>query len=618
MVARITNMILANRMLRNMQRDLSEIAKTHEQFSTGRLFAQPTDDPIAFLTSLRLRGVLTSQSQYASNIDLGISRLQYTESVLGSVNDGILRAQELAIRGANSSVDQNGRDAIADEVAQLLDQMLFLGNGKLEGRYIFGGHETLSQPFFLETGISGQTYVKYLGDEGEQLLEIDQGALIAGNVQGLEAFFVDQGLIRSSVEVSDTSATLVTELPSAPAPSNGDFTGTFLVNGATITVEATDSLETLRDKINRADVQVTASIDDLNRLVLKSTRSVQVHLQEGTSNILQALDMLKTVAGEDIGAAMTAATTLASLGIATPEALRLQVGTDTVDIDLSSATTVGDVLNSINAAGLNVNAYINDAGTGIRVSSLDSEDNIAISDVRKIFGTAIGAGLNESTTLTSLGITPSEIEVENDALVFQVDLSSANTIGDVLNLINEAEDNGGIRAEINVAGTGINIISPTVSNSLTVREVGAGTTAAQLGILDVQDQKTATDLGLVGEGSWDAIEPLSVFQTLIDLEQLLRSDASGDEIMARHTELDNELEQLLTIRSRTGARVLRMESLRDQFLDREVFLTELLSNNEDAELTEVIVKLQSQQTSLTAALNSGAALLQTSLLNFLS
>ena len=267
---------------------------------------------------------------------------------------------------------------------------------------------------------------------------------------------------------------------------------------------------------------------------------------------------------------------------------------------------------------MNVNAYINDAGTGIRVSSLDSEDDIAISDVRKIFGTAIGAGLNESTTLTSLGITPSEIEVENDALVFQVDLSSANTIGDVLNLINEAEDNGGIRAEINVAGTGINIISPTVSNSLTVREVGAGTTAAQLGILDVQDQKTATDLGLVGEGSWDATEPLSVFQTLIDLEQLLRSDASGDEIMARHTELDNELEQLLTIRSRTGARVLRMESLRDQFLDREVFLTELLSNNEDAELTEVIVKLQSQQTSLTAALNSGAALLQTSLLNFLS
>ena len=60
-----------------------------------------------------------------------------------------------------------------------------------------------------------------------------------------------------------------------------------------------------------------------------------------------------------------------------------------------------------------------------------------------------------------------------------------------------------------------------------------------------------------------------------------------------------------------------MIELKTSFQDRELYLTELLSNNEDADLTEVVVNLQTQQLSLEAALKSGAILLQTSLLNFL-
>jgi len=377
-------------------------------------------------------------------------------------------------------------------------------------------------------------------------------------------------------------------------------------------------LETLRDKINQANVDVVASIDSQNRLQLESYRSTQVHLEEGTSNVLQSLGLLRTVDGGIIGAGLTAATPLAAIGLANLEAIRLEVGEQTMDVDLSSAATVGDVLTLINTSGMNVNAYINNAGTGLRIASLDSEEEIEISDARRIFGIPFGVPIDESTTLIALGVSPGVIEIQNDDLIFQVDLTSAGTVGEVLDLINTAPNNGGIRAVLNATSSGIDIISPYQSASLEVREVGAGTTAAQLGILDIQNQNTATALGLVGEGQIDETEPMSLFQTLIDLEAQLREGGQESAIMARHTELSQELDALLSVRSRSGTRVAGMEDIRAGFLDREVFLTNLLSENEDADLAEVIVRLQTQQTSIEAAMNSGARILQTSLLQFLS
>lgn len=617
MVARVSNLMLAERMLRNIQKDLSDLAKTHEQFSSGRIFSKPSENPFGFMTSLRVREMLTAQHRYAATIEGGISNLEFSESLLSSVNGIIQRSQEMAILASNSPMSDTAASSLAEELRQLLDEVMSLANSQNGGRYVFAGTRTDKKPFEFGVDNLGQQYVVYRGNIQEHRVQVDQGILVTDNMNGLETFFASIGTIRSAALVSDPTATLVTALPNAPVPSNGDFSGTFLVNGATITVTATDTLETLRDKINHANVDVVASIDPLNRLVVQSYRSTQVHLEEGTSNVLQALGLLGTVEGTMIGAGLTDATSLGAIGLANLEGIRLEQGDQTLDVDLSSAATLGDVLTLINSSGLNVNAYINANQTGINIASLDTSKELKISDTRRIFGSSFGIGIDDNMPLFALGVTPGVIEIQNDDLIFQVDLSTANTIGDILAAINSAPGNGGVRAVINANGTGIDILSPYQSGSLEVREVGGGTMAFDLGILDIQNKNSATSLGLVGEGKLDETKPESLFQTMLELETMIRSGNQESNIMSKHSELQRELDAMLSVRARSGTRVSNMQNLRNNYLDREVFLTDMLSKNEDADLAALVVQLQTQQTSIEAAMQSGATVLQNSLLNFL-
>ncbi|HNT35589.1 MAG TPA: flagellar hook-associated protein FlgL, partial [bacterium] len=403
MVARVSNLMLAERMLRNIQRDLADLAKTHEQFSSGRLFSKPSENPFGFMTSLRVRELLTSQHRYASTVEGAISNLEFSETLLGSVNGIIQRSQEMAILASNSPMSDTAASSLGEELRQLFEEVFSTANSQNAGRYVFAGTRTDRKPF--ERGVDelGQAYVVYRGNTDEHRVEVDQGILVTDNMNGLEAFFAKIGTIRAGVPVSDPTTTLLTSVPNVPPPSNGDFSGTFKVNGTTITVTATDTLETLRDKINQANADVVASVDSLNRLVLQSNRTTQVRLEEGTSNVLQALGMLPTIQGTLIGAGLSDTTTLAAMGLTGMEAMRIELGDETLDLDLSSANTLGDVLTLINTSGLGVNAYINANQTGINITSLDSNKDIEISDTRRVFGNSFGIGIDNSMPLFALG-----------------------------------------------------------------------------------------------------------------------------------------------------------------------------------------------------------------------
>ncbi|MGQ9513088.1 flagellar filament capping protein FliD [Thermodesulfitimonas sp.] len=75
------------------------------------------------------------------------------------------------------------------------------------------------------------------------------------------------------------------------------FSGTFTINGKSVTVEETDSLNSVREKINNANAGVTATIVD-NRVVLtsKSTGAAsEINLvDDATTGVLKSLGILKT------------------------------------------------------------------------------------------------------------------------------------------------------------------------------------------------------------------------------------------------------------------------------------------------------------------------------------
>lgn len=107
---------------------------------------------------------------------------------------------------------------------------------------------------------------------------------------------------------------------------------------------------------------------------------------------------------------------------------------------------------------------------------------------------SLGAGtrLADLAGVSRAGVRAGLIELGNGATTALVDLRDADTIGDVVDRINNA-GLGGIIASVNAAGTGIDL-QAGAGDDVTVREVGGGTAAADLGILHTTSSGTGIDV----------------------------------------------------------------------------------------------------------------------------
>lgn len=144
---RITNSMMINNMLRNMSANLNRLDKYQSQLATGRKIRVPSDDPVGASRSLRARTDLARNQQYAKNVDDAMSWLDMTESSLTELNSVLQRAKEITVQGANGSLADEDRQKVAQELEQLKQHVLQVGNNKYADRYIFAGTKTTAEPF---------------------------------------------------------------------------------------------------------------------------------------------------------------------------------------------------------------------------------------------------------------------------------------------------------------------------------------------------------------------------------------------------------------------------------------------------------------------------------------
>jgi flagellin-like hook-associated protein FlgL len=110
------------------------------------------------------------------------------------------------------------------------------------------------------------------------------------------------------------------------------------------------------------------------------------------------------------------------------------------------------------------------------------------------------------------GVNLGDIQISNGTTSKLVDLTGADNLGDVINDINNAAV-GGITASINAAGTGLTL-SGGAGDAISVKDVGGGTAAADLGI----SQSTAGAPGapLVGTSAAAKVTALTPLSALRD------------------------------------------------------------------------------------------------------
>jgi len=187
-VTRVTQGLLVQRTLTNLNRQLSRISVLQEQLATGRRVNRPSDDPIDARRAMNLRTLIAKNAQFQSNIDDIGPQLQESASTLLNVVDIVLRALELTTQGANETLGQAQLDVIALEIDQLLEAAVLAGNHRTNGRSIFAGTQTLADAFDV-TRVAGQiTAVTYAGNDQSIAINISEGARTTINVTGDVAF----------------------------------------------------------------------------------------------------------------------------------------------------------------------------------------------------------------------------------------------------------------------------------------------------------------------------------------------------------------------------------------------------------------------------------------------
>ncbi len=139
---RITNNMLINNMMRNLNNNLKKMNKIQQKLSSGKKFQLPSDDPIGVSRSLKLNTDIAKIEQYKRNLDDAVSWLEITESAVAKVEDVLQRARELTVQAANGTNSDDDLKMISSEIEQLKDHLIKISNTTYAGRYIFSGYKT--------------------------------------------------------------------------------------------------------------------------------------------------------------------------------------------------------------------------------------------------------------------------------------------------------------------------------------------------------------------------------------------------------------------------------------------------------------------------------------------
>lgn len=155
---RITNSIITNNTIRNVNLNKSTLDNLYTQLSTGKRIQKASENPIIAIRALRFRAELSELEQYLKkNIPDARSWMKLTEDALTSVDGMVSQMITYMVDGTNGTLDTEQKMAIINTMKQYKEQIHEDANATYSGRTIFTGYKTNSDMTFKST----DTTIKY-------------------------------------------------------------------------------------------------------------------------------------------------------------------------------------------------------------------------------------------------------------------------------------------------------------------------------------------------------------------------------------------------------------------------------------------------------------------------
>lgn len=266
MALRITNNTMVDRALRDIQFTSQRLDRAQRDISSGSRIHRPSDDPTGTARVQVLKENLALNEQHRRNIGMAKDFLNATETALSQATTIIQRVRELSLQAANGTYVGQDRSSIAQEIGQLRQEINSMGNTQINGRYIFAGFDTLTQPF-AAAGDHG-TAVPNVGERLE--VEIGKGVTVGYNLTSDEVF----GPAAGAMTAGNTNLAGVFDRLVASLNTNTDVSNT-------INNDILGALDSALNRVLNARTEVGGKINRLD-----FTESRQAEINESLSGLL--------------------------------------------------------------------------------------------------------------------------------------------------------------------------------------------------------------------------------------------------------------------------------------------------------------------------------------------
>lgn len=256
---RITNKIMQNNNLSNINNNKVLQDKLSTQMSTQKKISRPSDDPVVAIRALRLRSNVTEATQYYSkNIPDAESWLSVTEGALKNTSEIITSMIAQCTKGSNGDLTSSDREIIIEQLKALRDEIYSTADVDYAGRYVFAGYRTDTSISFNEEENIQYTITEQLDNTAiDSITHINTVAATAGGD------YVDINNLDSSnyeeiaVEEADISATEVHRIRLAYSDLSADYVPSI----TRVTGKDADGNVMTEDVVAAADVNVVHSYD---------------------------------------------------------------------------------------------------------------------------------------------------------------------------------------------------------------------------------------------------------------------------------------------------------------------------------------------------------------------
>jgi len=634
---RVSNSLLAQVAIRNINQNMQQMLELQYQMASGLRLYKPSVDPASAAVTLSFQHILERREQSVANISRSNEFLSSTDTALSDLQDLLNEAVDIASTNIGAGADDTSRQNAATVAGSLISQLAQIGNRQYNGRYLFAGRATDEAPFDLTS-----TRVQFVGDTGALYTITDRTSSTQYNVTAEEAFGTLTGRVTSldDLDPAITLATRLSELNAGDGVRRGTITASDGTDTTQIDLSGCDTIGDVIDVINaNGVVNITAGINVAgNGLLLQAGPADTISIDDVPGGyaardlgILQAtpLPAGTDLVGGDLDRLLTDTTEMSALcgglGIDQASGLIVQIGSDSVTLDLSGAVTVQDMLNEFRYCGLSLQAGIDTAGQRVWVANTVASQDMMV-------------GENSGTTATDLGIRsmPASMLLEDlnggqgvrltegvtdfnivcsDGSIIDMDLTGLSTVQDVLDTINGHAANGGrVVADLNVVGNGIRLTDTTGgAGDFQVARTNSSFAAVDLGI----DQIVPNPGAVINGDDMAPVVEQGVFQHLFALrDALLSNDSVG--ISRAGSALQDDIDRAARVRGSVGTRMQSLENSSTRIEDECVQIQGLLSEARDLDYAAAVSRFETLQATFQASLQTAAGTLPMSLLDFLS